>query len=463
MAEIAVVGGGPAGLTVAWRAARQGHDVMLLEAGEQLGGMAASIEVGGQRVDLGSHRLHPAAAPHVLAALEGLLGDDLQVRTRHGRLHLRDRWIGFPLRTTELVRRLPPSFAAASLRDTITSPFRHPPDPGTSADTFAAVVDRGLGPTMLREFYGPYARKLWGLPAEELSGELARRRIAASSPAAMVRKLLRGARSEGRTFLYPRLGYGQIVEVLADAAVAAGVRVEVGRQVSFLAPGQQKVTVGVAAGPTIDAQHVVWTAPITSLIRCVGEAPQVVTDGARQLRHRAMTLVYLVLAQDRYTEFDAHYVPDAHIAISRLSEPKNYRCGPDPHGTTVLCAEVPCAIGDEWWEAGPGEAGTRVADELSCLGLPLAAPVDVAVHRLPAVYPIYDRGAVAALAEVDSWAQSLAGVTVLGRQGLFVADNLHHVVDMGWSLADALTTDGAVDAARWAAERARFASFVVED
>src|SRR5262245_30922951 len=108
MAAVLIVGAGPAGLTAAWRAADAGHDVVLLEASTAVGGMAASLEVGGQRVDLGSHRLHPSAAPHLLGALRSLLGDDLQTRPRHGRLHLRGRWIGFPLRTSELVRRLPP-------------------------------------------------------------------------------------------------------------------------------------------------------------------------------------------------------------------------------------------------------------------------------------------------------------------------------------------------------------------
>ena len=55
---------------------------------------------------------------------------------------------------------------------------------------------------------------------------------------------------------------------------------------------------------------------------------------------------------------------------------------------------------------------------------------------------------------------------VLGRQGLAVADNLHHVLDM--ALAAAACLDGGRgangwDAARWAAQRRRFDDFVVDD
>ena len=40
-----------------------------------------------------------------------LLGADLQLRRRNGRIRLAGRWIAFPLRPADLVRRLPPAFA----------------------------------------------------------------------------------------------------------------------------------------------------------------------------------------------------------------------------------------------------------------------------------------------------------------------------------------------------------------
>jgi len=90
-ADIVVLGAGPAGLAAAWRVALAGHSVTVLDRAPVVGGMAASFDVAGQRVDHGSHRLHPATDPAVLAALRELLGDDLQERPRHGRLRLADR------------------------------------------------------------------------------------------------------------------------------------------------------------------------------------------------------------------------------------------------------------------------------------------------------------------------------------------------------------------------------------
>ncbi|MDP9443719.1 MAG: FAD-dependent oxidoreductase, partial [Actinomycetota bacterium] len=85
-ADLVVLGAGPAGLAAAWRAARAGLSTVLLERAAAVGGMAGSFEVAGTRVDLGSHRLHASIDPRILADLTGLLGSDLQLRRRNGRL-----------------------------------------------------------------------------------------------------------------------------------------------------------------------------------------------------------------------------------------------------------------------------------------------------------------------------------------------------------------------------------------
>ena len=64
--EILIVGSGPAGLMSAYAAASKGHDVTVIERLNHPGGMAASFEINGMRVDYGSHRLHPATSKPLL-------------------------------------------------------------------------------------------------------------------------------------------------------------------------------------------------------------------------------------------------------------------------------------------------------------------------------------------------------------------------------------------------------------
>jgi protoporphyrinogen oxidase len=464
-ADVAVVGAGPAGLMAAWRAAEAGHSVVLLEASDRVGGMAGSFEVAGQRVDFGSHRLHPSIDGPLLVDLYRLLGTDLQERPRHGRLRLADRWMRFPLQAADLARGLPPRFAVGAARDAVTKPLRR-----ARADTFAEQVRVGLGPTVSSWFYEPYIRKLWGVDPDRLDGELARRRVAARSPAAILRRLRPSSSpGPGRTFLYPRRGFGQLSEVLADAAVAAGVDLRLGAPLATVEAGAPELgpphRLRTADGATIDAP-VVWSSmPLAGLVGLIDPPPpRPVLEAATGLGHRAMVLVYLVVPRPRYTEWDAHYLPAEDNPVSRLSEPKNYRdSADDPADVSVLCAEVPCWAGDDTWSAEPAELGERVRRALIGEGLPDPEPVHVEVRRLPRVYPDYRVGFGDGLATVEDWLAGQPGLITLGRQGLFVGDNTHHVLAMGAAAADVLAADGSFDGREWTRRREAFRAFVVED
>ena len=457
MSRVVVAGAGPAGLMAALRAAEEGHSVDLLEAGSAIGGMAGSFEVAGQRVDFGSHRLHPATDPALMERIRALLGPDLQTRPRNGRIRLHDRWVGFPLTPAGMARGLPPRFTANVARDMVAKVLRRRGDD----DTFDGAIRRRLGPTVATDFYAPYARKLYGEDPAALTSELADRRVAATSPMTVMRNALRARRPDGRVFFYPRRGYGQIVEALAEAAVATGVTLHLDRPLERVVVRDAGVTV-VAGDGSLDADLLLSSMPIDRLAAGLDPpAPAGVRDALDRIRHRAMTLVYLLVPRPQYTSFDAHYLPDDRLRTSRLSEPKNYRDGDDPPHQTVLCAELPCWVDDDVWEASADELADRVDGELRRCGLPATRWIHAEVRRLPRVYPVYDIAGRADRAAVDAW-EIDDRVISFGRQGLRVPDNLHHVLAMGDAAAAAIS-DGGLDHRAWRASLAAFADHVVQD
>ncbi|MEZ4588666.1 MAG: NAD(P)-binding protein [Gemmatimonadales bacterium] len=114
---------GPA-VGAAWRLRHlERANVTVFEQHQVAGGNAGSFEFAGQRVDFGSHRLHPACDPAILADIRRFLGDQLLDRPRHGRIRLRGRWVRFPLRPLDLLTRLDPGFALGSLGDALVKPL----------------------------------------------------------------------------------------------------------------------------------------------------------------------------------------------------------------------------------------------------------------------------------------------------------------------------------------------------
>ena len=457
MSRIAIIGAGPAGLLAALDAAEAGHDVVLYEASGQVGGMSASFEVAGQRVDYGSHRLHPATDPDLLARIRNLLGDDLQTRIRNGRIRLEDRWVSFPLQPGPMVKELPFGFSARVGIDTLKKPFRR-----SKVDSFDKAISQRLGPTIAERFYRPYAKKLYGAPADTLTVELADKRVSATSPIQILAKALKAAKVDGRTFFYPRNGYGQISEALGAAGINAGVDQRLSAPVEAIRCVENvEVT---AAGTTDKFDAVLSSMPINLLVRALEPAPDpALVDAVDTLRTRAMILVYLVLDRPQFTPFDAHYFPDASIHTSRLSECKNYRSANDPNGQTVLCAEVPCWIEEELWTATDENLGALVADELIRSGLPDPQHVATETRRQARVYPTYERAHAGARSLVEAWEPDDPRVLVFGRQGLSVPDNIHHVMAMGRDAAAVVRVDGTIDHDAWRRALTRFAEHVVQD
>lgn len=459
-ADLVVLGAGPAGLAAAWRAANRGMSVIVLEQAEAVGGMAASLEVAGVRVDRGSHRLHPAAAAEVVSDLRVLLGDDLQLRRRNGRLRVADHWVSFPLQPAELVRALPPRLIARAGAEALLAPLH-----GGTATTYADALRRGLGPTVYDLLYAPYAIKLWGRSGEQIDAEQARRRVSADTVWKVASRMLRRRSGQaGRMFYYPRRGFGQIVETLAEAAVAAGADIRLGTRVDDIVADAEGVDVGMAAAGQVQAGHVFSTIPLPILTRIYRPgAPATAVESTAGLRFRAMVLIYVVHGARPWTPYDAHYVPDLDTPITRISEPLNYRdSASDPSDRTVLCCEMPCAPGDGLWTSSDDDLTAIVVETLARRGLPKLTLAGMHVERMSRVYPVYEVGYRRALEGIDAWAASLPNVTTFGRLGLFVHDNTHHAIAMAYDAVDALG-EGRFDVAAWAAARARFATHVVED
>ena len=88
MAGIAVVGGGIAGLACAWRLARSGHQVEVLEAADAPGGRMRSVQRDGFRLDAGAPCFARSdAALQLVAEAVGLVPE------RSPYAHARDAWM----------------------------------------------------------------------------------------------------------------------------------------------------------------------------------------------------------------------------------------------------------------------------------------------------------------------------------------------------------------------------------
>lgn len=472
--HVVILGAGPSGVGAAYQlAARQIARVTVLEQSDKVGGNAGSFEFEGLLLDYGSHRLHSSCEPKILGDLKLLLGDDLLLRPRHGRIRIQNAWIHFPLNPVDFVLKIRPSFSIAVMLDVVRKLVDGLQKSSLIDDTFASVLENQLGSTACEGFYFPYARKIWGLDPDMISGIQAKRRVSANSVGKIIKKTLsaihKSKLNNKNYFYYPRSGYGRISEALYNAAQNLGAEVNFNSRVKEIRHKNNKVSSVLYENnsmvKTIDADYVWSTIPISILIKSLQpKSPNEVTLAASRIKYRSMILVYLILEQDRFSEYDAHYFPESDIAITRLSEPKNYSDTEKPAGLTALCAELPCDVTDDYWQMNDEDLGRVVLNSLETAKIPATSRIrSVEVRRITNAYPIYEIGYEDYFESMDRHIEGIENLLTFGRQGLFAHDNTHHALYMAYAAADCLSENGNFDNKKWQDYRKIFESHVVED
>jgi protoporphyrinogen oxidase len=372
----------------------------------------------------------------------------------------------------DLMVSLSPSFSIGVAADLLRKAVGNSKHRGDK-ETFASILERGLGRTICDNFYFPYVQKIWGLKPEQLAVTLARRRISANSLSKMTQKIFRALavskNGAGKRFFYPRHGYGQISDAYDRGAREGGADIRLSSRVQSIQIENAAIRVVYEDRDNqtrvLDADQVWSTIPITVLAKCLKPTvPREIMQAAESIDYRAMVLIYLVLEQERFSEFDAHYFPAPSIPISRLSEPKNYSRGQGPANLTVLCAELPCAPGGSEWNKSDSDLSRLVCNALEASGIPVRAPIrEITTRRIRQAYPIYAKGYEVHFNPLVQWLDQIDGLLTFGRQGLFAHDNTHHALYMAYSAVNCMGPGGSFDRQRWQVYRDEFENHVVED
>lgn len=435
-----VIGAGPAGLTAAYELARRGFRVEVFEAGEAVGGMARSLDLWGQRVDLGPHRFFSRDARVNRFWREALDGEYSLVR-RLTRIYYRKRFFDYPLSAANALGGLGPWEAGRCL----LSYFRAKVAPRENEDSFEDWVANRFGARLYSIFFQSYSEKLWGIPCKDLDADFAAQRIRKLSLFEAVRAAVfrdGGARHKtlAGEFAYPHQGAGAVYERLADKVRSLGGSIHVQSAVAGVSlPGEGAglPRVRLENGAEVRCGHVVSSMPLPLLVERMG-APAAVREQASRLRFRNTILVYLLVEGANPFPDQWIYVHAPELRTGRITNFRNWvpsiRRG---QAGTILCLEYWCNGGEALWSCAEEELVRLATQEIHATGLAGAVRVrEGRVVRLPRCYPVYEKGYRRHLAPVEEYLSTQRGLTAVGRYGSFKYNNQDHSILMGMLAAE---------------------------
>jgi protoporphyrinogen oxidase len=426
---IAVLGGGPAGLTAGYLLARRGVPVIVFEAEDQVGGLAKTEVRDGYRFDLGGHRFFTKSR-EVDELWHEVMQEEFLKRPRMSRIYWRGRFLMYPLEGMDVIRKLGP---VELVRCGLSYVWAHAKPKGPEENVEQWVSNR-FGKRLYNHFFKTYTEKVWGVATTELRAEWAAQRIKGLSFFSAAKAAFFGNRGNEiksliSEFHYPRFGPGQMWETMADEIIAAGGEVRLGARVEKLEVRDGRIVALEAGGERIEPSDVISSLPLRATVGLAGAAADGTVQAAAQgLRYRDFLTVGLVIDGEDLFPDNWIYIHEPDVRVGRI---QNYRSWspwmvPD-QSKACVGLEYFCFRGDDLWDMSDHALVELARDELAALGLVARDKVERGfVTRVPLAYPMYDADYAERVKVIRAWLDTLGNIQQVGRNGLHRYNNSDH-------------------------------------
>lgn len=447
--KVLVIGAGPAGLACAYELSKKGLEVQVLESSDTVGGMAKSIELWDQKVDLGPHRFF-SKAHRINQFFKELIGQDFVMIERLTRIFYKNRFFKYPLQLANVLTNLPPFVIFRILADYTyqrIAPIKNP-------DSFEKWVTNRFGKKLFETFFKSYSEKLWGIPCSQIDADWAAQRIKSLSLMEAVKSALFSNRGNKHAtlvdqFAYPKTGSGLLYERAQAKIEKSGGKVHFNKRVTNILTDSLGKVIGVATGDEEwIADHVVSTMPLTLLIKGLGNVPEKVIDASEKLYFRNTILVYLEVNSAQLFEDNWLYIHSPDVQTGRITNFRNW--SPElfrDSKNSIICLEYWCFDKDEIWKWDNHRLGELAKDEIRKIRLiPNSVKIfNHHVERVPRCYPVYEMGYAKHLDIVIEHLRTVQGITPIGRYGSFKYNNQDHSILMGLLAAEHLANQQIPD------------------
>jgi len=440
-----ILGAGPSGLGVAWGLIDKGHrDIVIIEKEKIVGGLSSSLTVGDSVIDLGPHRFSPEY-PDLVEKVGKLLGEDwLKVSNDHA-VAFKGRIYQYPpvvkdflnIPTVLICLKVVLSFAFCRVKSLFSGKGE--------ADTFESIIVSRFGRALYDDVVKPMSWKVWGNP-ETLDPEFARLRFSVPTIVQWWKKLIGHSDTfNDHVFYYPRYGFQQMWDKIADHLKANGVEIWCEAQVTSIQNAENKISEvrvnrnGVET--IIPTEYLISTIPTQAFTRLLKPAPVSSAEllGAK-FHNRGMLLVYFRVKKPQSLPARVVIFPEQTFLFNRLSEQNQFSRSTVPVDHSVVLADVLADVGTEMWNINDNELIRICTAQIERLGFFYADEVlETKVLRFPIAYPLPTKAREREQEKYNQIFGRFQNLICTGRFASTDYNNSHTAMKKGIMVADAIT------------------------
>ncbi len=428
-----IFGAGPAGLTAAYEACKNGLEPLVFEKDKDVGGISRTVNYKNYLFDIGGHRFF-TKYEEVRRIWNEILRKDFITRPRLSRIYYNNKFFYYPLKPLNALFNLGLANSFLVVLSYVYSQLK----PYRDAANFEQWVSNKFGKRLFNIFFKTYTEKVWGISCQEIQADWAAQRIKSLSLGKAVLNSL-GFVAKGRVttlideFQYPRKGPGQMWNKAKELVENKGGKVSLESQVVQLnRKGNKIISALVRSNGTsveISGDHFLSTMPLRELVQAIKPAaPNDVLNAAQKLRYRDFFTVSLIIDKPFIFPDNWIYIHSPEVRVGRIQNFKNWspEMVPDPQ-TTTLGLEYFCFETDEIWKRDDSELIKLGTEEIGKLKFATKEEViDGMVIRSPKTYPIYDKGYKERIETIKNYLSQIENLQTMGRNGLHRYNNQDH-------------------------------------
>jgi protoporphyrinogen oxidase len=421
--DFCIVGAGVSGLTLSHELVKAGHQVVLIERDDRVGGLAKSFSYNKiHTFDTGPKRFH-TTDPEVINFLNEISDGSLQKINRKSVIQFKKKFFDWPL-TSRAIFSLPITICSKAFFEIVFSKKKE-------AKNYEDLILNRYGKTLARSFFYPYTEKFLRTQTSIIHkdwAEVGVNRTAIDRKVTnilhIIRDLLPFIRKNDDKFLYPiKGGFGSFFDkVYKLVSNNENFNSYLGDEICSIQNEKNGLVIETKNGLKIKAQKMIWTGNINNLSQLVSQK----NTGLNYINTHLYN--FTIKGRDTLNSTQWLYVSDKTKMISRVSFPKSFSTQNAPDGYVNLTVEITRSESE-----GITIELDDIKQELIELGIVDRDVVveDVNYQLVRDSYPIYDLGyREKYLKVVKDIKQFSSNVLLFGRSGAFWYNNSDHSIKM---------------------------------
>ncbi|MFA6086187.1 FAD-dependent oxidoreductase [Mucilaginibacter sp.] len=354
--KIAVIGAGPAGLTIAHQLTNKNIKVDIYETAPEVGGFAKSIELWGRKIEIGPHFFNVSKIRSVEKLVMGILKDKFSIYKRQTFILTNNKIFSYPPSPFNIIKQLSILGTVKVIWGFIKQSFITKQPDGT-AETFIKIY---LGDYLYAFFFESFCKKLWGLAGNQVSDVFAKSLISFNqgySPHKIILNKLSNFRNGAydETYIHPNGGLSALWNAMKVETELQGGRFFLSADIasincSLTEPDKIEQLV-LADGSFETYDYVISTIPIDRFLKYLKANTQNESANLQStIKYRNDRLLYLKVSYEAPVAAQCFYIYSKEISITRVTNFDAFEEFAQSE-FSILLIEFWCDKNDEVWNA----------------------------------------------------------------------------------------------------------------